>query len=71
MAMAAYIIGMQRIASLASPKKRVVEQGFLEFFQDDGPAGSNRITSCLPTIHQGTTKSRCLEWNRDVSAVIG
>jgi hypothetical protein len=25
----------------------------------------------LPTIHQGTTKSRCLEWNRDVSAVIG
>jgi hypothetical protein len=36
MAMAAYIIGMQKIASLASPKKRVVEQGFLEFFQDDG-----------------------------------
>jgi hypothetical protein len=33
--MAAYIIGMQEIASLASPKKRVVEQGFLEFFQDD------------------------------------
>jgi hypothetical protein len=27
---------MQKIASLASPKKRVVEQGFLEFFQDDG-----------------------------------
>jgi hypothetical protein len=36
MVMAAYIIGMQKIASLASPKKRVVEQGFLEFFQDDG-----------------------------------
>jgi hypothetical protein len=36
MAMAAYIIGMQKIASLASPKKRVVEHGFLEFFQDDG-----------------------------------
>jgi hypothetical protein len=41
MAMAAYIIGMQEIASLASPKKRVVEQGFLEFFQDDGQARSN------------------------------
>jgi hypothetical protein len=26
MAMAAYIIGMQKIASLASPKKRVVER---------------------------------------------
>jgi hypothetical protein len=40
MAMAAYIIGMQKIASLASPKKRVVEQGFLEFFQDDEQTGS-------------------------------
>jgi hypothetical protein len=26
----------EKIASLASPKKRVVEQGFLEFFQDGG-----------------------------------
>jgi hypothetical protein len=40
MAMAAYIIGMQKIASLASPKKRVVEQGFLGFFQDDGQTGA-------------------------------
>jgi hypothetical protein len=39
MATAAYIIAMQKIASLASPKK-VGEQGFLEFFQDDGPFGS-------------------------------
>ena len=38
--MAANIIGMQEIASLASPRKRVVEQGFLEFFQDDGQTGS-------------------------------
>jgi len=36
MAMAAYIIGMQKIASLASPKKRVVEQGFLEFSRMTG-----------------------------------
>src|SRR5438874_13824574 len=36
MAMAGYIIGMQKIASRASPKQRVVEQGFLECFQDDG-----------------------------------
>jgi hypothetical protein len=39
MAMAAYIIGMQMIASLAS-QKRVVEQGFLEFFQGDELHGS-------------------------------
>jgi hypothetical protein len=40
MATAAHIIGMQEIASLASPRKRVVEQGFLEFFQHDEPPGS-------------------------------
>jgi hypothetical protein len=42
--MAAYIIGMQKIASPASPKKRVVEQGFLEFFQDDGQTGRTKVT---------------------------
>jgi hypothetical protein len=48
MAMAAYIIGTQKIASLASPKKRVVEQGFLEFFQDDGLTGSySRLAGLL------------------------
>jgi hypothetical protein len=47
MAMAAYIIGMQKIASLASPKKRVVEQGFLEFFQDDGQTGSYRFVGLV------------------------
>jgi hypothetical protein len=36
MALAAYIIGMQKIAALASSKKRVVEQRFLEFLQNDG-----------------------------------
>ena len=51
MAMAAYIIGMQEIASLASPKKRVVEQGFLEFFQDDGLLFPYRIGEELPTKH--------------------
>ncbi len=45
--MAAYIIGMQKIASLASPKKRVVEQGFLEFFQDDGQTGSYRFVGLV------------------------
>jgi len=65
--MAAYIIGMQKIVSLASQRKRVAapraepdgasvgyltdksairwkdrwQQGFLEFFQDDGQTGSN------------------------------
>jgi hypothetical protein len=48
MAMAAYIIGMQKIASLAPPKKkRVVEEGFLEFFEDDGQPGSD---SCFRRI---------------------
>jgi len=47
MAMAAYIIGMQKIASLASAKKKVVEQGFLEFFQDDGQTGSYRFVGLV------------------------
>ena len=54
MAMAAYIIGMQKIASLASPKKRVVEQGFLEFFQDDGQTGSYRF------VGLGSIKRACV-----------
>jgi hypothetical protein len=54
MARAAYIIGMQKIASLASPKKRVVEQGFLEFFQDD------RQTVCAvkALVHSGGIPAR-------------
>jgi hypothetical protein len=39
MATAAYISGMQKIASLVSQKNPVVEQRFLEFFQDDGNSG--------------------------------
>jgi hypothetical protein len=40
MATAAYISGMQKIASLVSQKKNpVVEQRFLEFFQYDGNSG--------------------------------
>jgi hypothetical protein len=34
MAIAAYIIEMQKIAWLASPKK-LLSRGFLEFFRDD------------------------------------
>jgi hypothetical protein len=41
MAMAAYIIGMKKL-QLASPRKRAVEQGFLEFFEDDEQLGNHR-----------------------------
>jgi hypothetical protein len=30
-------------------QKRVVEQGFLEFFQDDGQTGSYRLVGLVPT----------------------
>jgi hypothetical protein len=38
-ATAAFIIGMQKIASLASSKR--VEQGFREFFKNDEQSGSH------------------------------
>jgi hypothetical protein len=40
---------MQKIASIASPKKRVVEQTFLEFFQDDGQTGNYRLVGLVST----------------------
>jgi len=42
MAMAAYIIGMQKIASLASPKKELLSKDFLS---------SSRMTSNSEVIH--------------------
>jgi hypothetical protein len=30
----------EKVAALASPRKRAVEQGFLEFFEDDGQTGN-------------------------------
>jgi hypothetical protein len=66
MAMAAYIIGMQTITPLASQKNRVAEQGFLEFFQDDGrkrpPHGrlrSCRETGKFPRTKINSVESRC------------
>jgi hypothetical protein len=67
MAMAAYIIGMQRIASLASPKKRVVEQGFLEF-KDDGQTGSYRFVG-LVSINACVDRSGQLPCGGDWEAI--
>jgi hypothetical protein len=50
--MAAYIIGMQKIASLALQKNRVVEQGFLGFFQDDGQLGRSAHLVSSPVPNQ-------------------
>ena len=48
--MAAYIIGMQKIVSLASQEKRAVEQGFLEFFEGDGLLGSYEESAKISAV---------------------
>jgi hypothetical protein len=57
MAMAAYIIGIQKIASLASPKKELLSRDFLS---------SSRMTAkvevgCVFAIR--TDKGACIEWS--------
>jgi hypothetical protein len=47
MATAAYIIGMQKIASLASPKKRVLSRDFLSSARMTGQTGSYRFVGLV------------------------